>query len=40
MAVGEVDGGAWDDHAAPGVDTWMPHSIVRLEMVNQRVEHR
>ena len=38
MAVGEVDGETVVIMLRRGVDTWTPHSIVRLEVVNQRVE--
>src|SRR5262245_26811438 len=39
MAVGEVDGAAVVIMLHRGVDDWIPHSVVRLDVVNQRVEH-
>lgn len=39
MAVGEVDGEHVVIMLHRGPDTWEPHSIVRLDVVNQRVEH-
>jgi len=39
MAVGEVDGDPAVIMLHRGVDTWTPHSIVRLDVINKRVEH-
>jgi RNA polymerase sigma-70 factor (ECF subfamily) len=38
MAVGEVDGEPVMIMLRRGVDAWMPHSVVRLDVVNQQVE--
>src|SRR6185295_9265574 len=38
MAVGHVDGEPTVILLRRGVDTWAPHSIVRLDVVNQKVE--
>jgi RNA polymerase sigma-70 factor (ECF subfamily) len=39
MSVGEVDGEPAVIMLRRGVDAWSPHSIVRLDVVNQRVEN-
>jgi RNA polymerase sigma-70 factor (ECF subfamily) len=39
MAVGQVDGETTVILLRRGVDAWAPHSIVRLDVVNQKVEH-
>jgi len=38
MAVGQVDGEPTVIMLRRGMDTWVPHSIVRLDVVNQKVE--
>ena len=38
MAVGEVDGEPAVIMLHRGVDAWTPHSVVRIDVVNQRVE--
>jgi RNA polymerase sigma-70 factor (ECF subfamily) len=38
MAVGEVDGESVVIMLRRGVDAWAPHSVVRFDVVNQRVE--
>ena len=38
MAVGEVDGAAVVIMLHRGVDTWTAHSVVRIDLVNRRVE--
>src|SRR5262245_49132639 len=39
MAVGEVDGESVVIMLQCGVDAWSPYSVVRLDVVKQRVEH-
>ena len=39
MAVGEVDGATVVIMLQRGVDTWTPHSVLRLDVINQHVEH-
>jgi len=39
MSVGEVDGEPVVITLRRGVDAWSPHSILRLDVVDQRVEH-
>ena len=39
MAVGEVDGESAVIMLYRGVDTWTPHSVVRINVSNQRVEN-
>jgi RNA polymerase sigma-70 factor, ECF subfamily len=38
MAVGQVDGETTVIMLRRGVDAWVPHSIVRLDVVNQKIE--
>jgi len=38
MTAGEVDGVATVIMLQRGVDDWIPHSVIRLDVVNQRVE--
>jgi len=39
MVVGEVDGATVVIMLQRGVDTWTPHSVLRLDVINQHVEH-
>jgi RNA polymerase sigma-70 factor (ECF subfamily) len=38
MAMGEVDGAPVIIMLHRGVDAWVPHSVVRIDVVNHRVE--
>jgi RNA polymerase sigma-70 factor (ECF subfamily) len=38
MAMGEVDGAPVMIMLHRGVDAWIPHSVVRIDVVNHRVE--